>query len=285
MRPLDQQTILVTGATDGLGRALAQDLAARGATVLLHGRSPDRLARATQEIRQATRNDRLRVYRADFASLEPVRGLAREIERDQPRLDVLVNNAAIGGGGRHGRRETSADGHELRFAVNYLAPFLLTHLLLPLLRRSAPARIVNVASVGQAPIDFDDVMLQSRYDGFTAYRQSKLAQIMFTFELAERLRAAGETGVTVNALHPASLMPTKMVRESFGYTMSTIADGLEATRRLVIAPELDGVSGRYFDRLEEGRAEPQAYDPAARRRLWQLSEELVAAEAAARPER
>ena len=285
MRPLDQQTILVTGATDGLGRALAQDLAARGATVLLHGRSPDRLARATQEIRQATRNDRLRVYRADFASLEPVRGLAREIERDQPRLDVLVNNAGIGGGGRHSRRETSADGHELRFAVNYLAPFLLTHLLLPLLRRSAPARIVNVASVGQAPIDFDDVMLQRGYDGFTAYRQSKLAQIMFTFELAERLRAAGETGVTVNALHPASLMPTKMVRESFGYTMSTIADGLEATRRLVIAPELDGVSGRYFDRLEEGRAEPQAYDPAARRRLWQLSEELVAAEAAARPER
>ena len=285
MRPLDQQTILVTGATDGLGRALAQDLAARGATVLLHGRSADRLARATQEIRQATRNDRLRVYRADFASLEAVRGLAREIERDQPRLDVLVNNAAIGGGGRHGRRETSADGHELRFAVNYLAPFLLTHLLLPLLRRSAPARIVNVASVGQAPIDFDDVMLQRGYDGFTAYRQSKLAQIMFTFELAERLRAAGETGVTVNALHPASLMPTKMVRESFGYTMSTIADGLEATRRLVIAPELDGVSGRYFDRLEEGRAEPQAYDPAARRRLWQLSEELVAAEAAARPER
>src|SRR3989449_2105322 len=194
MRPLDQQTILVTGATDGLGRALAQNLAARGATVLLHGRSPDRLARATQEIRQATLNDRLRVYRADFASLEPVRGLAREIERDQPRLDVLVNNAGIGGGGRHGRRETSADGHELRFAVNYLAPFLLTNLLLPLLRRSTPARIVNVASVGQAPIDFDDVMLQSRYDGFTAYRQSKLAQIMFTFELAERLRAAGETG-------------------------------------------------------------------------------------------
>src|SRR3989442_5219843 len=111
MRPLDQQTILVTGATDGLGRALAQNLAARGATVLLHGRSPDRLARATQEIRQATLNDRLRVYRADFASLEPVRGLAREIERDQPRLDVLVNNAGIGGGGRGGPPGTNAHRH------------------------------------------------------------------------------------------------------------------------------------------------------------------------------
>jgi NAD(P)-dependent dehydrogenase (short-subunit alcohol dehydrogenase family) len=279
MRPIDQQTILVTGATDGLGRALAQDLAARGATVLLHGRNAERLARAAREIRQATGSDRLQVYRADFASLDAVRGLAREVERDQARLDVLVNNAGIGGGGRSGQRETSADHHELRFAVNYLASFLLTHLLLPLLRRSAPARVVNVASAAQAPIDFDDVMLERRYDGFTAYRRTKLAQVMFTFELAERLRSAGETGVTVNALHPASLMPTKMVHESFGYATSAIADGLEATRRLVIAPELDGVSGRYFDRLEEGRAEGQAYDPAARRRLWQLSEELVAARA------
>src|SRR2546427_6827463 len=116
MRPLDQQTILVTGATAGLGRALAQDLAARGATVLLHGRSPDRLARATQEIRHATLNDRLRVYRADFASLEPVRGLAREIERDQPRLDVLVNNAGIGGGGGDGRRGTRAHADALPFS-------------------------------------------------------------------------------------------------------------------------------------------------------------------------
>src|SRR3989442_14312660 len=132
MRPLDQQTILVTGATDGLGRALAQDLAARGATVLLHGRSPDRLARATQEIRQATLNDRLRVYRADFASLEPVRGLAREIERDQPRLDVLVNNAGIGGGGGGGPAGAGAPRAEHPFAGNYPAAVLLTTPVLPL---------------------------------------------------------------------------------------------------------------------------------------------------------
>jgi len=275
MRPIDDQTILVTGATDGLGKALAGELAARGATVLLHGRSAERLAAAVREIREATGSDRLRSYRADFASLESVRGLASEVARDHARLDVLVNNAGIGGGTPGGAREESADGHELRFAVNYLAPFLLTNLLLPLVSRSAPARIVNVASVGQAPIEFDDIMLRRHYDGMRAYSQSKLALIAFTFELAERLRAAGNTGVTINALHPASLMNTKMVYESFGYTMSTIADGLEATLRLVVAPELQAVSGRYFDRLKQARAHRQAYDATVRRRLWRVSEGLV----------
>ncbi len=272
MRPVQQQTILVTGATDGLGRALARELARRGATVLLHGRSRQRLEETRREIGQATGNHRLHGYLADFSSLQDVRRLGSEVAGGQERLDVLVNNAGIGGAGP---RQVSVDGYELRFAVNYLAPFLLTHLLLPLLRRSAPARIVNVASVGQAPIDFDDVMLERGYDPMRAYAQSKLAQVMFTFELAERLRAAGESGVTVNALHPASLMNTKMVLESFGYTMSTVQDGMEATLRLVISPELEGVSGRYYDRLREARADPQAYDPEGRLRLWRLSERLA----------
>jgi NAD(P)-dependent dehydrogenase (short-subunit alcohol dehydrogenase family) len=272
MRPVEDQTILVTGATDGLGRALARELAARGATVLLHGRSTARLEDTRREIHEATGSDRLRTCRADLASLEQVRRLGREVTGERQRLDGLVNNAGIAGAGP---RQESADGYELRFAVNYLAPFLLTELLLPLLRRSAPARIVNVASVGQVPIDFDDVLLEHGYDPMRAYRQSKLAQVMFTFELAERLRAAGESGVTVNALHPATLMNTKMALESFGYAMSTIEDGVEATLRLVVAPELDGVSGRYFDRLDESRANPQAYDADARRRLWRLSAALT----------
>jgi NAD(P)-dependent dehydrogenase (short-subunit alcohol dehydrogenase family) len=272
MPPLDRQTILVTGATDGLGRALARELAAAGATVLLHGRSKQRLEDTRRELTEATGSDRLRTYLADFASLEQVRRLAREVAGDQERLDALVNNAGIAGGGP---RQESADGIELRFAVNYLAPFLLTELLLPLLRRSAPSRVVNVASVGQVPIDFDDVMLERGYEPLRAYRQSKLAQVMFTFELAQRLRAAGETGVTVNALHPATLMNTKMALDSFGYAMSTIQDGVEATLRLVAAPELEGVSGRYFDRLDEDRANAQAYDAGARARLWQLSADLV----------
>ena len=272
MRPVDQQTILVTGATDGLGRALSRELVGLGATVLLHGRDDARLEETRREIQQATGSDRLRAYRADFSSLEEVRRLAGAVSGEQERLDVLVNNAGIAG---EGPRELSADGHELRFAVNYLAPFLLTHLLLPLLRRSAPSRVVNVSSVGQVPIDFDDVMLERRYDGLRAYRQSKLAQVLFTFELAERLRADGEQGVTVNALHPATLMDTKMAIDTFGYTMSTVQDGVEATLRLAVAPELEGVSGRYFDRLREARADPQAYDPAARRRLWDLSAALT----------
>jgi NAD(P)-dependent dehydrogenase (short-subunit alcohol dehydrogenase family) len=270
VRPVDQQTILVTGATDGLGRALAAELAAGGATVLLHGRSQARL----DETRRELGSDRLRSYLADFSALDDVRRLAAAVDRDNERLDVLVNNAGLGGG-RNGRREESVDGYELRFAVNYLAPFLLTKLLLPLLGRSAPARIVNVASAGQAPIDFDDVMLERAYSGSRAYGQSKLAQIMLTFELAERLRTEG-AGVTVNALHPASLMDTKMVFESYGYTMSTVADGVEATLRLAVSPELEGVSGRYFDRLRESRPNSQAEDADARRRLWQLSERLVA---------
>lgn len=266
--------MLVTGATDGLGRRLARELASRGATVLLHGRSRERLEDSVREIRDATGSDALHSYLADFSSLEEVRRLATEIERDHDRLDLVVNNAGIGAGRRGSGREESADGYELRFAVNYLAPFLLTSLLLPLLRRSAPARIVNVASAGQAPIDFHDVMLERRYDGMRAYAQSKLAQVMFSFELAERLGAEG-VDVTVNALHPASLMNTKMVYESFDRTMSTVEEGVEATMRCLTSPDLDGVSGRYFDRLREALAHPQAYDEEARRRLWKLSEELV----------
>jgi NAD(P)-dependent dehydrogenase (short-subunit alcohol dehydrogenase family) len=268
-------TILVTGSTDGLGKQTALELARRGAAVLVHGRDPDRTEATLNEIRDKTGNDRLRAYVADFAELAAVRRLADEVERENGQLDVLVNNAGIGGGKEGDGREESRDGYELRFAVNYLSPYLLTRLLLPLLGRSAPARIVNVASIGQTPIDFDEVMLERGYTGSRAYGQSKLAQIMFTFELSELLRAVGEERLTVNVLHPASLMNTKMVYESYGYTLSTVEDGVEATLRLAVSRELEGVTGRFFNELREDRANEQAYEPDARRRLWQLSEELV----------
>jgi NAD(P)-dependent dehydrogenase (short-subunit alcohol dehydrogenase family) len=173
------------------------------------------------------------------------------------------------------RRELSADGHELTLAVNHLSHFLLTIRLLPLVRRSAPARIVNVSSMGQAAIDFDDPMLERRYDAFLAYAQSKLAQVMFTFELATRLRDEGEDGVTVNAVHPATLMDTKMVREAFGRARSTVGEGVEAVVRLAVSDEVVGVSGRFFDGKCEAGVDRQALDPGARRRLWELSERLT----------
>jgi NAD(P)-dependent dehydrogenase (short-subunit alcohol dehydrogenase family) len=267
--PLADQTILITGATDGLGRALAGDLARGGATVLVHGRDPARVTGTIDAIRAATGNERLRPYVADLSDLAQVRGLAEQVLANEPRLDVLVSNAGIGSGvPGGGARMESRDGYELRFAVNYLAGFLLTRLLLPLLRSSAPARIVNVSSLGQHAIDFGDVMLMSSYNGGRAYAQSKLAQILDTIDLAGQLDG---TGVTVNALHPATYMPTKIVPSPF----STIAEGVEATRRLVDDPGLDGVTGRFFNGLREARADPQAYDPTARQRLHDLSEKLT----------
>jgi NAD(P)-dependent dehydrogenase (short-subunit alcohol dehydrogenase family) len=275
VRPLEQQTILITGATDGLGLELARRLAGECATLVIHGRHPQRLERALEAVGGVEDRDRVHGFLADFSSLDEVRRLGGDASREFERLDVLVNNAGIAG---PDRRTESVDGYELTFAVNYLSHFLLTRELLPTLRDSAPARVVNVASIGQAPIDCDDVMLERSYDGFRAYGQSKLAQIAFTFELAARLEAAGEAGVTVNALHPATLMDTKMVRESSGRPMSTVDEGVEATLRLVASPELEGVSGRYVDGLQESSADAQAYDDAARARLWQLSERLCGVE-------
>jgi NAD(P)-dependent dehydrogenase (short-subunit alcohol dehydrogenase family) len=235
--------------------------------VLVHGRSPERLEATLEELRSQTGSHKVDSYLADLSSLAAVRDLADRILSEHDRLDVLVNNAGI----IVQERKESEDGYELTFAVNYLSHFLLTSLLLPLLKDSAPARIVNVASAGQSPIDFDDPMLERGYDAMRAYSTSKLAQIMFTFELAERL---SDTGVSVNALHPASLMDTKMVQDTFGYTMSTVEEGARAVVRLAVSPELEGVTGRYFDGTREARADGQAYDKEARQRLWELSEEL-----------
>jgi NAD(P)-dependent dehydrogenase (short-subunit alcohol dehydrogenase family) len=272
MGPIEEQTILITGATSGLGQALAQALSKYGATLLLHGRDPKRGLETVRKIKEATGNERIRFYRANLSSLREVEDLARKVISEVTRLDVLVNNAGIGFGRDNSKREISQDGYELRFAVNYLAPYTLTERLISLLRASAPARIVNVASVGQVPLDFDNIMLGLGYSGVNAYRQSKLAMVAWTFDLAERLTG---TGVTANALHPASLMPTKMVLEAGWQTISSVEEGLKATLRLVIDPALENVTGEYFDGLRPAKANAQAYDPMVQRRLAALSRELV----------
>jgi NAD(P)-dependent dehydrogenase (short-subunit alcohol dehydrogenase family) len=274
---LQGKTILITGSTDGVGRQVARELAAAGAKVLIHGRNKERAEAVLADIRKRGNHGAV-FYPADLSSLAQVRDLAAAVRRDHGRLDVLVNNAGIGSRSGGAERRTSADGHESRLAVNYLAGVLLTRLLLPLIAASAPARIVNVASAGQSAIDFDDVMLKRGYTGSRAYTQSKLAQILFTFDLAEELKGSG---VTVNCLHPATYMDTTMVRESGVSPLSSVEEGAGAIINLACSPELEGRSGLYFDRQQLSRAHPQAYDAAARQRLRTLTLELIGLEAQA----
>ena len=270
MTQLKGSTVLITGATDGVGRMVADRLADTGARVLVHGRNRERGAQVIAEIER--RGGRAEFLAADLASLANVRTLAEAVRQTANRLEILINNAGLGTGAGGGSRQTSADGHELLFAVNYLAGFLLTRLLLPLLKDGAPARIVNVASAGQQAIDFSDVMLTRGYSSTRAYCQSKLAQIMFTLDLARELDGSG---VTVNSLHPASYMATTMVREAGITPWSSVEQGAEAILKLAVSSKLEGRTGRYFNGLEEARADAQAYDPEARQRLKNLSLQLA----------
>lgn len=270
---LSGRTALVTGSTSGLGREVAKRLGALGATVIVHGRNRERGAEVVDEIEQGAGSAVF--YRADFASFEQIRELAARVREDHDRLDLLINNAGIWTEGT-GTRRTTEDGHELVFQVNYLAGFLLTHRLLPLLEDSAPARIVNIASVAQQAIEFDNVMLTSGYSASRAYAQSKLAQVMFAMNLAEQLEG---TGVTANSLHPATLMDTEMVEQAGIEPRASVDDGAEAVMKLAVSPALEGRTGLYFNGLEEARANDQAYDASARDELRALSARLTGIDA------
>ncbi|MPY89053.1 MAG: SDR family NAD(P)-dependent oxidoreductase [Luteitalea sp.] len=263
---------LVTGATNGVGRVVAKRLGREGWLVLVHGRDQVRGAQVLSDIEAD--GGRARFYRADLSSMGGVRALAATLAQDHPRLHLLINNAGIGFGSPGADRQESRDRFELRFAVNYLAPFLLTRLLLPNVLAAAPARIVNVASIGQRDIDFNDLQMDRRYSGIDAYRQAKLALIMFTFDLAEEIE---DRGVTVNALHPATFMDTFMVREAGGAPMSTVDDGADAIMNLAVSEETRGRTGGYYDGLRPTPARAQAYDETVRERLRQVSFELTGA--------
>jgi NAD(P)-dependent dehydrogenase (short-subunit alcohol dehydrogenase family) len=259
--------MLITGSTSGLGAELALRLAREGAHVIVHGRDRTRGEAVVAAIEHEGRGSAT-FYAADLADLTAVRDLAAAIRRDYDRLDLLVNNAGIWL--PDGERRLSADGHELHFAVNYLAGFLLTRELLPLLENSAAARIINVASAAQRPIDFDNVMLDHGYSGGRAYAQSKLAQILFTVDLAEGLSGRR---ILVAALHPATLMDTPMVHGAGALVRSTVEEGVEAVLNVITTPNLE--SGQYFNGLTATRAHDQAYDRHARDRLRRLSEKLT----------
>ena len=259
--------ILVTGSTDGLGREVARRLAASGADVIVHGRNRERGEALVAEIQKEGKGS-AKFYAADLASLAEVRKFGQAILRDYDRLDGLINNAGIWL--NRGERQVSADGLELHFAVNYLSGYLLTQMLLPRLISGAPSRIVNVASIAQTPIDFNDPQLEKSYSGGRAYGQSKLAQIMHAFDLARELEGKG---VLVNAVHPATMMNTTMVANSGSPARSTVEEGAAAVMQIMTKPDIG--SGQYFNGLRPMRANAQAYDETAREKLRTLSRLLT----------
>ena len=274
--PEGARIVLVTGSTDGLGREVALQLAAEGAHLIIHGRNAERGAEVVAAIEEEGSGS-ARFYPADFASLREVQELADALHRDYDRLDLLVNNAGVGPGAPGHERVITPDGHELRFQVNYLAGYLLTRELLPLLEAGAPSRIVNVTSRNQQAVVFDDLRLDEGYAGRVAYGRSKLAQVLHVQDLA---LALADRGVGAFAVHPAPAMDTELVRETGGTPQSTVAQGVASVLQAIRTDTHP--SGTYFFELTPQRAHDQAYDPAARLQLRQLSDAMVA-EALARP--
>jgi NAD(P)-dependent dehydrogenase (short-subunit alcohol dehydrogenase family) len=268
MKPVSEQTILVTGSTDGIGKLAAMELATQQANLLIHGRNSEKVSKVLEEIKKNTGNKNLEGFVADLAALDEVRKLADRVLAKHDGIDVLINNAGVG----YADERFSKDGYELRFAVNYLSPFLLTHLLLPALKNAVPSRIVNVSSAGQSAINFNDVMLEKNFDSNRAYTQSKLALIMFTIDLAEQLK---NENITVNSLHPGTYLDTNMVRRSGITPWGKPETGAEAEVFLALSPQVEHVTGKYFNVKAESKANAQAYDKDARKQLRELSLQLT----------
>ena len=273
------KTCLVTGANSGIGKYTSIGLAELGANVVMVCRDSERGRAARDEIILATGNEAIDLLIADLSLSKSIHQLADTVLSRYERLDVLVNNA----GAYIGRRTLTPEGLETTFALNHLGYFLLTNLVLDLLKSSAPARIVNVASSAhqRSRIDFDDLMGERSYAAFRAYGQSKLANIMFTYELARKLEG---TGVTVNCLHPGVVATNFAQRDggmvgflvkTFSFLLRRPAKGAETAVYLASSADVDGVSGRYFIDKKEVRSSAVSYDESAARRLWQVSEELT----------
>ena len=276
---MGEKVCLITGATSGIGKATPMGLAYMGASVVMVGRDRGKGEAAMAEIKEKSANASVDLMLADLSSQQEIHRLADEFKDTYPRLDVLINNAGV----IRSKRITSADGIETTFAVNHLAYFLLTNLLLDVLKASAPSRIVNVASGEQrnASIDFDDLQGEKGYKGAKAYSQSKLATVLFTYELARRLKG---TGVSANCLHPG-VVGTNLgsgVSGVFGYMVRALTPlmkspekGAETSIYLASSPEVEGLSGGYFVNKDEARSSDVSYDEKLARRLWEVSAELT----------
>ena len=276
---MDGKVVLVTGSTDGIGKQTAYSLAGKGAMVLMHGRNSLRGEKVQEEIRRTTGSASLQFFQAELSSAKDIQKLADQIKESHDRLDVLINNA----GTFQQERRLNDDGLEKTFAINYLAQFRLVHELLDLLKRSASgnasgnasSRIVNVASIAHwnaSAMDWSNLQGEKRYDGFEAYARSKLAVVLFTYALAMRLEG---TGVTANCLHPG-VIKTKLLRAGFGdYPGDTPENGAKTSVYLASSPEVEGISGRYFEKCKPMRSSPISYDLELQERLWQISTELT----------
>jgi retinol dehydrogenase-14 len=267
------KVVMVTGGNAGMGREIVLSLAGLGAAVLVVSRDRARGEAALADVRRQVRAADVALLVADMSSQQSIRGLVREFGAGHDRLDVLVNNAGV----TIPRRLETADGLESVFSTNHLGPFLLTNLLLPALRATAPARVVNVASGAHVMgvIDFDDLQASHRYNEIRAYNQSKLANVLFTYELARRIRG---TGVTANAADPGFVKTNLRVPfpySIFSFMRGTVTDGARPAIFLASSPEVEGVSGRYFNRKGEAASSKPSRDEAIAARLWRVSAELT----------
>jgi NAD(P)-dependent dehydrogenase (short-subunit alcohol dehydrogenase family) len=261
------QTILVTGATDGIGRQTALELAGLGHAVVLHGRSEEKLARTCELIRRAVPDAVLHTISADLADLDAVARMAQELSARLPQLDVLLNNAGV----YMNERRLSPAGYEMTLAVNYLAPFLLTRLLLPLLKKSAAPRVVTVSSVAHnsGRIEFDNLNGERRFDAYHAYANSKLADTLFANELAQR-----EPWLCSNSLHPG-VIDTKLLHAGFNMAGDSVVAGARTSVFLATAPELRGISGKYFDHCTAVPCALFAADRKLSAALWRWTEDAL----------
>jgi NAD(P)-dependent dehydrogenase (short-subunit alcohol dehydrogenase family) len=279
------KTVLITGGTSGIGKATAVALAAMGANVVVVGRNPERGGAAVEEIKAQSHSGSVELMLADLSVQAQLRRLAKEFLRRHDRLDMLANNAGL----VQSKRTETPDGIETTLAINHLAPFLLTNLLIERLEQSAPSRVITVSSEAQrwGNMDFEDMQSRRKYRGFPVYGMTKLANIMFTYELAERLDG---TGVSANCLHPGSVDTNfgknnrdamALFFRTFKLFMRSPEQGADTLIWLSSSFEVDGVSGKYFSDRKEIEAKKVAYDPAARRRLWEISEDLTGVKVAA----
>lgn len=282
---LEGKTVLVTGATAGIGEVTARELARMGATVVGIGRNRQKCADVAAAIRTETGNDNVEFLVADLSSMAEVRRVAEEFRDKYDRLDVLVNNA----GAYFQQRQVSADGWEMTFALNHMSYFLLTQELLDLLKSSAPARIVNVASGAHTAgkLNFDDLQFEKQYNGWRAYANSKLANVLFTYELSRRLEGSG---VTANALHPGFVASNFALNNNQGTVAQivlalfkpirslfaiSVDKGAETQIFLASSPQVEGVTSKYFDKKQAVKSSPLSYDGNSAKHLWQLSEQLL----------